>query len=71
MLPRHVFHHTFEHPTGKLRIDESPTPPLTQNFAPSETQMLTLSKGRGRWEVSQKLKLTRKGHWRVFSSLVV
>ena len=39
MLPRHVFHHTFEHPTGKLRIGGSPTPPLTQHFAPSETKM--------------------------------
>ena len=72
MLPRHVFHHTFEHPTGKLRIGVSPTPPLTQHFAPSETQMLKLSKGWGGWEVSQKPKLIRKGHhWRVFSSLVV
>ena len=72
MLPRHVFHHTFEHPTGKLRIGGSPTPPLTQHFAPSETQMLKLSKGWGGWEVSQKPKLICKGHhWRVFSSLVV
>ena len=31
-----------------------PTPPLTQNFAPSEMQMLTLSEGRGRWAVSQR-----------------
>ena len=34
-----------------------PTPPRTQHFALSEKQMLTLSKGRGRWPVSQKLTL--------------
>ena len=34
-----------------------PTPSLTQHFAPSETYMLTLSQGSGRWAVSQKPKL--------------
>lgn len=37
----------------------SPTPPLTQDFAPSETQMLTLSLGRGRWAVSLNWPILR------------
>ena len=43
-----------------------PTPPLTQHFAPSETQMLTSSEGRGRWAVSLKPKLIRP-HFFVFA----
>ena len=34
-----------------------PTPPLSQHFALSEKQVITLALGRGRWAVSQKPKL--------------
>ena len=38
-----------------------PTPPLTQNFAPSEMQMLSLSSGRGMWAVSQRTIIVELG----------
>ena len=41
----------------RFQRNRSPTPPITQHFVPSETQMLTLSDGRGSWVVSQKPKL--------------
>ena len=41
----------------RLQRNCPPTPPITQHFVPSETQMLTLSDGRGSWVDSQKPKL--------------
>ena len=52
--------HFFEGGWGAGRINYPPTFPLTQHLALSEKYVLTLSKGRGRWDFSHKPELIQK-----------